>query len=137
MRATGTFRTKDFAPASVFQEPPIRAALDMSVATMEKEYDGAVKGRSATIFTSAFDTERGVGTYVAMEAFEGSLDGREGTFAFVHSASTRGGSERADEFFLIVPQSGTGALEGITGTGALEVDADGTHRMCFEYTLTE
>ncbi len=135
MRATGTFTTKDFAPASVFAEPPIRAALDMSVATMEKEYHGAVEGRSATVFTSAFDTERGVGTYVAMEAFEGSLDGNEGTFAFVHSASTGDGAARANEFFLIVPQSGTGALEGISGTGALEIDADGTHRMSFDYTL--
>ncbi|WP_108249436.1 DUF3224 domain-containing protein [Planctomonas deserti] len=134
MRATGIFTVKDFAPASVFAEPPIRAALDMSVATMEKEYHGAVEGRSATIFTSAFDPELGVGTYVAMEAFEGSLDGNEGTFAFVHSASTSG-SERANEYFLIVPGSGTGGLAGITGAGSLEVDEDGTHHMTFEYTL--
>ncbi|MFD3443205.1 DUF3224 domain-containing protein [Microbacteriaceae bacterium 4G12] len=134
MRATGTFTVKDFAPASVFAEPPISAALDMSVATMEKEYHGAVEGRSATIFTSAFDPELGVGTYVAMEAFEGSLDGHEGTFAFVHSASTSG-SDRANEYFLIVPGSGTGGLTGITGAGALEVDEDGTHRMTFDYTL--
>jgi hypothetical protein len=136
MRVTGTFTTKDFAPASVFAEPPIRAALDMSVATMEKQYSGEVTGRSATIFTSAFDPELGVGTYVAMEAFEGALDGHEGTFAFVHSASTTG-SDRANEYFLIVPGSGTGALAGITGTGALEIDAEGVHRMTFEYTLGE
>ncbi len=136
MRVTGTFTTKDFAPASVFAEPPIRAALDMSVATMEKQYSGAVAGRSATIFTSEFDPELGVGTYVAMEAFEGSLDGQEGTFAFVHSASTSG-TDRANEYFLIVPGSGTGALAGITGTGALEIDAEGVHTMTFEYTLSE
>jgi Protein of unknown function (DUF3224) len=134
MRATGTFTTRDFAPASVFAEPPIRVGLDMSVATMEKEYSGEVTGRSATIFTSAFDPDLGVGTYVAMEAFEGSLDGHEGTFAFVHSASTTG-TDRANAYFLIVPGSGTGDLAGITGTGALEVDADGTHRMTFDYAL--
>jgi hypothetical protein len=136
MRATGTFRTKDFAPTSVFAEPPIRAALDMSVATMEKEYSGAVTGRSATIFTSAFDPDLGVGTYVAMEAFEGSLDGHEGTFAFVHSASTTG-ADRSNEYFLIVPGSGTGALAGITGSGALEIDSEGVHRMTFDYALGE
>src|SRR3712207_1428071 len=136
MRVTGTFTTKDFARASVFAEPPIRAALDMSVATMEKQYSGDVTGRSATIFTSAFDPELGVGTYVAMEAFEGSLGGHEGTFAFVHSASTSG-TDRANEYFLIVPGSGTGALAGITGTGALEIDAEGVHRMTFDYTLGE
>jgi Protein of unknown function (DUF3224) len=134
MRATGTFTTKDFAPVSVFAEPPIRVGLDMSVATMEKEYSGEVSGRSATIFTSAFDPDLGVGTYVAMEAFEGSLDGHEGTFAFVHSASTTG-TDRTNDYFLIVPGSGTGALAGITGTGTLEIDADGTHRMTFDYAL--
>ncbi len=136
MRATGTFTTKDFAPQTVFQEPPIRAALDMSVATMEKQYSGDVTGRSATIFTSAFDPELGVGTYVAMEAFEGTLGGHEGTFAFVHSASTSG-TDRANEYFLIVPGSGTGGLAGITGTGALEIDAEGVHRMTFDYALGE
>jgi hypothetical protein len=136
MRVTGTFTTKDFAPQSVFQEPPIRAALDMSVATMEKQYSGDVSGRSATIFTSAFDPELGVGTYVAMEAFEGSLGGSEGTFAFVHSASTSG-TDRSNEYFLIVPGSGTGGLAGITGTGALEIDAEGVHRMTFDYILGE
>jgi len=134
MRATGTFTTRDFAPAPVDPQPPIRAALDLSVATMAKEYHGAVEGRSATIFTSAFDPERGVGTYVAMEAFEGTLDGREGTFAFAHSASTSG-VDRSHEFFLIVPESGTRALAGISGTGWLVIDDDGTHHMTFDYTL--
>ena len=69
-----------------------------------------------------------------MESFEGSLDGRAGTFNFVHAASTSG-TDRSDEHFLIVPSSGTGELAGIVGSGALVVDADGTHRMRFDYTL--
>jgi hypothetical protein len=71
---------------------------------------------------------------VALESFEGSLDGRTGTFNFVHSAST-GGSDRTNEFFLIVPASGTGDLAGITGSGGLSIDADGTHRIWFDYDL--
>ena len=55
---------------------------------MEKQFEGAVAGRSATLFTAAFDQATGVGTYVAMESFEGTVDGREGAFNFVHSAST-------------------------------------------------
>ncbi|MFC9246044.1 DUF3224 domain-containing protein [Streptomyces sp. NPDC057136] len=34
---------------------------------------------------------------VAMEFFEGAVDGREGTFDFVHSAATSG-DDRANEF---------------------------------------
>ena len=66
------------------------------------------------MFTAAFDPAAGVGTYVAMESFEGSIDGHSGTLNFAHSATTHG-TDRADEFFTIVPSSGTGALAGITG----------------------
>ena len=135
MRATGTFTVTDFTPADIAPKPEIRVALDVSIATMRKEYHGAVEGRSTTIFTTAYDPDRGVGAYVAMETFEGSLDGSEGTFAFLHSASTSG-SDRADEHFLIVPGSGTAGLAGITGGGSLVVEEDGTHHMTFDYTLS-
>lgn len=36
---------------------------------------------------------------------------------------------------MIVPGSGTGELAGITGTGGIEIDADGTHRVWFEYEV--
>jgi hypothetical protein len=39
------------------------------------------------------------------------------------------------EFFTIVPSSGTGDLTGISGGGGLAVDADGTHRVWFDYEL--
>ncbi|MFL5996666.1 MAG: DUF3224 domain-containing protein, partial [Streptomyces sp.] len=91
-------------------------------------------GRSATLFTAAYDQQSGVGTYVAMESFEGSLLGRSGAFNFVHSATTSG-SDRTAEFFTIVPSSGIGDLAGISGTGSLAVDADGTHRIRLDYEL--
>lgn len=69
-----------------------------------------------------------------MESFEGSLHGRDGTLNFVHSA-TRSGSDRTAEFFTIVPSSGTGDLTGISGAGGMAVDADGTHRIWFDYEL--
>lgn len=70
-----------------------------------------------------------------MESFEGSLDGRSGAFNFVHSAATRGAG-RDNEFFTIVPSSGTEALAGISGTGGMEVESDGTHRIWFDYELS-
>ena len=101
---------------------------------MDKHYEGAVTGRSATLFTAAFDPATGVGTYVAMESFEGSVDGLAGAFNFVHSAST-GGSDRSAEYFAIVPSSGTGQLAGISGTGGLVIDPDGTHRIWLDYDV--
>jgi hypothetical protein len=69
-----------------------------------------------------------------MESFEGSVAGRAGAFNFVHSATTTG-TTRESEFFTIVPSSGTGELAGITGTGAMTVEEDGTHRISFDYEL--
>ncbi|MFI9506620.1 DUF3224 domain-containing protein [Nocardia sp. NPDC052566] len=134
MKAMGTFAVAAFVPTDVVPDPAIATALPVGVATIEKEYQGAITGRSATLFTSAFDMRTGAGTYIAMESFEGSLDGRSGTFNFVHSATTSG-EDRGNEFFLIVPSSGTGDLAGITGTGGLSVDAEGGHSIWFDYEL--
>jgi uncharacterized protein DUF3224 len=135
MKASGTFKVAAFVPTTVTPDPALTTALPVGVATMEKSYEGEIDGRSATLFTSAFDQKSGVGTYVAMESFEGSLNGRTGAFNFAHSATTTGDNREA-EFFVIVPTSGTGDLAGITGTGGLSVDADGTHHMWFDYTLS-
>ncbi|WP_329376124.1 DUF3224 domain-containing protein [Streptomyces sp. NBC_01351] len=134
MRATATFSVKAFAPTELQPEPVVTTGLPVGVATMEKHFEGEAVGRSATLFTSAFDHETGVGAYVAMESFEGSVQGREGSFNFVHSATTSG-TDRTAEFFTIVPSSGTGELAGISGAGGMAVDADGTHRIWFDYQV--
>src|SRR4051794_5284301 len=110
MRAEGTFEVVSFQPARLAPAPPDRpTALPVGVAAMEKRFTGAVQGRASTVFVAAFDQERGAGTYVAMESFDGSLDGMDGAFNFVHSATTAG-TDRSGEYFLIVPGSGTAAL---------------------------
>ena len=134
MRAEGHFTVDSFAPVAM-TATGVATALPVGVATMEKRYTGSIVGRSTTLFTSAFDPSAGVGTYVAMESFDGSLDGVAGTFNFAHTATTLGGSDRSNELLVIVPSSGTGGLAGITGGGAMAVDADGTHRISFEYEI--
>ena len=134
MRTEGTFTVVSFEPAEVTPSRPISTALPVGVSVMEKLFTGGVDGRSSTLFTAAFDSVSGAGTYVAMESFEGALDGRRGTFNFVHSATTEGGG-RSDEHFTIVPTSGTGDLTDILGSGGLAVDPDGGHHIWFEYEL--
>lgn len=134
MKASATFQVTSFVPTSVGPEPPIATALPVGISHMEKVYEGEITGRSATLFTAAFDQTAGAGSYVAMESFEGTVNGRSGAFNYVHSASTQG-SDRSDEFFAIVASSGTGELSGIHGSGGMAVDADGTHRVWFDYEL--
>jgi hypothetical protein len=132
MRASATFSVVSFVPTAVTPEPAVVTALPVGVSRMEKHYVGEIEGRSATLFTAAFDQATGAGAYVAMESFEGTVHGARGSVNFMHSASTSG-SDRTNEFFTIVAASGTGDLAGISGGGGMTVDADGTHRVWFDY----
>ncbi len=114
--------------------PAIEVGLPAGMSTMVKTYAGPVHGRSLTLFTAAFDQTNGAGTYVAMELFEGKVEGRSGTFAFLHSASTQGPGDRSEEFGRIVPNSGTGELASIKGTVRLVIDGR-SERMIFDYSL--
>jgi hypothetical protein len=136
MRASGTFKVVDFTPAPV-PSPKIETAVSVGVAVMDKQFEGEVAGRAATLFTSAFDQPTNTGTYIAMESFEGTLHGRTGTFNFAHSATMSGGTRQGEFFVVIVPGSGTGELAGITGTGGIAIDPDGTHRIWLDYDLDQ
>jgi hypothetical protein len=131
MHASATFTVADFAPAGM-RSSPIETALPVSVATMTKQFDGEIRGRSATVFTAAYDQATGTGTYLAMESFQGTVQGRSGSFNFAHSATTCGEGRR-NEFLVVVPKSGTNELAGMSGSGGVEIDADGTHRIWLDY----
>ncbi|MFD0556953.1 uncharacterized protein DUF3224 [Stackebrandtia endophytica] len=133
MQASGTFTVADFTPTPVPGQQ-VQTAIPLGIATMDKRFEGDVSGRATTLFTSAFDESTGAGTYVAMESFDGTVHDRAGAFNFAHSKTTLGDSPQ-DEFFVIVPGSGTKDLAGITGTGGIRVDADGTHHIWFDYEL--
>lgn len=132
-RAEGTFTVVEFAP---LETPPmeIQTAMSLGVATIEKAFAGAVQGRSIALFTGTQGMDSPAGSYVALEAFAGSIDGRAGALNFAHAASTHG-EDRYGEVFFIVEASGTGELAGITGGGSIVIDADGTHRIRFDYQL--
>jgi hypothetical protein len=131
MIINGTFKTKDFKPGVLMASQDIQTGLPTSVATMGKLYSGQVEGRSATLFTAAYDPVSGKGAYCAMESFEGSLNGKHGKFNFIHSAATNGQS-RTEEFFSIVAGSGTEDLLHIAGDGGMRIDPDGTHHIWFD-----
>ena len=132
-RSEGTFEVLGFTPAAVEPAVDVTTAMGVGVATMEKRFTGEVDGTSATWFIGG-QAPGGTGTYVAVEAFAGTLDTFAGAFVFAHAASTHG-EDRYEDFFTIAPGSGTGDLTGISGTGGLSVDDDGTHRIWFDWDL--
>ena len=122
-RAGGTFTVVEFIP---LETPPIEisTAMTVGVARIEKSFSGSVAGRSTAIFTGAQDTDTRAGSYVALEVFDGSVDGRAGTLIFAHAASTHG-DDRYGEVFVIIDASGTGELAGISGQISYAHDESG------------
>lgn len=131
--AAGTFSVTEMTPQAY--ESSVTTGTPTGFALMRKEFDGAIDGYAETLFVYAYGETVG-GTYVALESFDGTIDGRRGTCNIAHSATTSG-TDRSLEMLVIVPGSGTAELRGITGTGSITVDADGTHHLRLDYSVDE
>lgn len=113
---------------------PAEASGQLSRFQFTKQWHGSLSGASSGEMLSVGDPSTGTASYTALEVFEGELDGRSGGFAF-HQYGTM--VDGADELrYTIVPASGFGDLEGISGALELDVDADGTHSYTLSYELT-
>lgn len=130
--AVSVFVVSNWTPQSL--PPAIPTGTDISSARLDKTYTGALEGHAVTYFLGALDTPGTSGSYVALESVEGTLGGRRGRFTLSHGSTTTGG-ELGQEFLVVVPGSGTDDLAGLTGTGRIEIDEDGTHRMMLDYDL--
>lgn len=98
---------------------------------------GDIEGRSEVLFAGAFSEEHGSGTYVAIDAFDGEILGRRGTCAFWHANTMRRGRQvDGSSHLVIVPDSGTGELEGIAGTGEI-IAQGGDHELVLEVTFED
>lgn len=95
-----------------------------------KVWHGDAEGLSKGVMLSGGEPASGTAGYVAMEVFEGHLDGRQGAVAFQQYGTMRGGSQELR--YEIVPGSGTGELQDVTGTLTLEIDEAGMHRITFD-----
>ncbi|KAA9153670.1 DUF3224 domain-containing protein [Microbacterium lushaniae] len=135
--AESTFQVQDYE--SVEWSPEITTGLPTGHAHIRKAFTGALSGRAIAQFSYSYDGESNTGTFVALESIEATLDGRQGSFNMVHSSTVQGGAvgpSRSD-YLRIVPGSGTGALRGISGGGALWVESDGTHRIRLDYEIPD
>jgi hypothetical protein len=102
--------------------------------TIDKQIHGDLEGTSKGQMLTAMTAIKGSAGYVAVERVTGTLKGRSGSFTLQHSATM----DRNTPHLLItvVPDSGTGELEGITGTFNIKI-TEGKHFYDFEYTLPQ
>ncbi|HMM67686.1 MAG TPA: DUF3224 domain-containing protein, partial [Dokdonella sp.] len=81
---------------------------------------------------SAMTSMKGSAGYVAIERVVGSLQGRRGSFVLQHSGTMNRGEPSLS--VTVVPDSGTGELEGLSGTLGITV-REGIHCYGFDYQL--
>jgi Protein of unknown function (DUF3224) len=93
---------------------------------------GNTKGEMLTSFTES----TGAMAYVAIETVTATLDGRSGTFGFIHDATMNKADPKSQSLHIaVVPASGTGGLTGISGIFAIHIDGAGKHSYTFDYEL--
>jgi len=125
--ATGPFDVK-VNPQDDKPEDPLLNRM-----TLDKHYHGDMEASAQGQMLTAGTAVKGSGAYVAIEKVTGSLNGRTGTFVLQHSGTM---NKNVPQLTInVVPDSGTGQLEGISGKMTIIITPDGKHSYDFEYTL--
>jgi hypothetical protein len=125
--ATGPFEVKVTPIDAKSEEPTLgRMALD-------KQYNGDLEATGKGQMLTAGSPAKGAGGYVAIEKVTGTLNLRTGSFILQHSGTMT--NNKPEITITIVPESGTGQLEGIAGKMTINVRPDGKHSYDLEYTL--
>ena len=127
-RATGPFQVelKPMDPASEHN------GSTFSRMSLDKKFSGDLEGTSQGQMLAVRTANPKSAGYVAMEFVEGTLGGRTGTFALQHSSTMDKGSPQ--QSVTVVPDSGTGGLEGLSGSMTIEITEEG-HFYHFDYSL--
>lgn len=103
--------------------------------TLNKTYQGDLAGTGNGEMWTVDTSVEGSGGYVAIERFAGDLHGRHGAFVLLHQATMRhGGAYKLS--LVVVPDSGTDQLEGLSGSMAIII-AKGKHSYDFDYSISE
>ncbi|CAB3962333.1 MULTISPECIES: DUF3224 domain-containing protein [Burkholderia] len=102
--------------------------------SLDKQYHGDLEAVSHGEMLAFRSSIPGSAGYVAMETVQGVLGGRHGSFVLQHSSTmTRGQPQQS---ITVVPDSGTGALQGLSGAMIITID-NGRHSYRFDYTLPD
>lgn len=113
-------------------EPPYDTVDGVSLGRMsfDKRFAGALVATSTVQMLAARTPVEGSAGYVVIERITGTLEGRTGSFVAMHmGVMTRGVPSLS---ITIVPDSGTGALAGISGRMDIQI-VEGKHFYELEY----
>jgi hypothetical protein len=113
-------------------QPAEAASPAVGRMVLDKQYHGALAASGAGQMLATQGSVAGSAAYVAVETVTGSLQGREGSFALVHQGQMDRGQPTLS--ITVVPDSGTGALAGLSGRMGIRVEGH-QHFYDFEFSL--
>ncbi len=123
-QAKGEF-TVELKPVSGADEAPARMSIN-------KQFTGDLVATSVGQMMMDAVEANGMRVYVALETVTGTLDGKEGSFILAHRGAMSASAQELS--VIVVPDSGTGNLAGISGTLAIDIVV-GKHFYTLDYTL--
>ena len=100
---------------------------------LDKTYLGDLEATAAGQMLAAGTAVKGSAAYVAIEKVSGTLNGRAGTFVLQHVGIMNRNAPQLT--ITVVPDSGTGDLQGLSGKMTIIIAPDGKHSYDFEYAL--
>jgi Protein of unknown function (DUF3224) len=124
--AKGEFEVK-MAPVSGADETLMRMSID-------KKFHGDLEASSIGQMMAGGNEANGARVYVALETVTGTLGGKLGSFILAHRGTMTSSAHELS--VIVVPDSGTGELKGISGTLDIEITG-GKHFYTMDYTLPE
>jgi hypothetical protein len=129
MRATGTFDVKITPQASdLAPEGP-----NLGRMSLDKQFQGDLTGTAkGEMITAAGIAVKESAAYSAVERITGTLHGQQGSFALQHTGIMNRGTPTLN--VTVVPDSGTGALAGLTGKMDIIIEGK-LHKYVFDYEI--
>jgi ribulose-5-phosphate 4-epimerase/fuculose-1-phosphate aldolase len=99
----------------------VSARMKMTKASIAFAYTGQIEGKASVEYLMFYvdfdekDPHKATANYVGLILFQGKLNGKSGSFAMEDHGAFK--ADTARSVLTIIPGSGTGELEGITGRG--------------------
>ena len=109
-----------------------RDGIRLSRTRVVKAFRGEIEGESTAELLMAVAGEDSA-AYVGVERVAGRVNGREGSFVYLHTATAARGSQSAS--WPVLADSGTGELVGISGQVRIDNLPEGGHVFTLDYDL--
>ncbi len=124
-KATFTLNAWDEKPYNEMKGGP-----KLTRASVTKAYQGDITGEGKLEYLMMYRDD-GSASFIGLERLVGSVGGRSGSFVLQHTGTFKEGV--ATVTLVVVPDSGTGDLRGLRGSGKFAVGHQQPYSMTLDY----